>query len=215
MSLVMRLDIVNDHEYRENEDYREIIVKIPADSIRLNDDFKYLGLDYNNLSLQDTNILSCTVIDLDSKSNEFTRSLTRELNRIIKIARESGKVTSFQDIECLFGIVNKLDIEDREKLLAILKLKEEKILNIKDVNNYAKQIDKFMLYGDVNSYEEYARRLIEDCEVDMYDVMDYVDLDSLGNDYCSNNNGLFTDYGLILEVENVHRRSEEEQEEFE
>ena len=31
MSLKMKLNIVNRHEYEENEDYREVIVRIPKE----------------------------------------------------------------------------------------------------------------------------------------------------------------------------------------
>ena len=49
MSLKMKLNIVNKHEYEENEDYREVIVRIPKENEKLERDFRYLGLDYNNL----------------------------------------------------------------------------------------------------------------------------------------------------------------------
>ena len=39
MDLIMKLNIVNKHEYEEQEDYREIILKIPNQRERMERDF--------------------------------------------------------------------------------------------------------------------------------------------------------------------------------
>ena len=104
MDLIMKLNIVNKHEYEEQEDYREIILKIPNQRERMERDFRYLGLDYNNLSIQDTHILNCEVIDKTDPS--FSGAISTEISNIISRAKDLGYTTPFQDIKKLFTIIN-------------------------------------------------------------------------------------------------------------
>ena len=97
MALTMKLNIVNKHEYEEQEDYREIILKIPNQRERLERDFRYLGLDYNNLSIQDTHILNCEVIDKSDPN--FSAEMSTEISNIIARANDSGYTSPYQDIK--------------------------------------------------------------------------------------------------------------------
>ena len=49
--------------------------------------------------------------------------------------------------------------------------------------------------------------------------MDYIDLPTLGEDYCNENGGRQTDYGLIIETVGINKQlvkqNEEEEEEYE
>lgn len=217
MSLKMKLNLVNKHEYEENEDYREIVITIPRETEKLERDFRYLGLDYNNLSIQDTHILNCKVIDRSDPS--FSATMTTEISNIIARANESGYTTPYQDIKKIFAIINRLKSEDRDKLLAVLELKSEEISNIKEAEKYASHLDSFTLYSDVELPEDYARRIIKDGEVFIDDIMDYIDLPTLGEDYCNENGGRQTDYGLIIETVGINKQlvkqNEEEEEEYE
>ena len=47
--MYLRIDIVNKNQYETSENYKEIKILVPNDSIELEKDFKYLGLDYYNL----------------------------------------------------------------------------------------------------------------------------------------------------------------------
>lgn len=199
MSLKMKLNLVNKHEYEENEDYREIVIKIPKESEKFERDLKYLGLEYNNLSIQDTHILHCEVIDTDDP--EFSKDISRRISDIIEVGSEKGYTTPYQDVKQMFSTINGLDREDKEKLLAVLEMKREEILNINDAVKYAKHLDNFTIYSDIEVPEDYARRIIEDGEVSIYDIIDYIDLFALGKDYCDGNGGKQTDYGLIIETE--------------
>lgn len=202
MSLRMRLNLVNKHEYEENEDYREVIIKIPKEPEKLEKDFKYLGLNYNNLSIQDTQILHCEVID--TNDHEFSKDISRRISNIIAVGIEKGYTTPYQDIKKIFSIINGLDRKDRKKLLAVLEMKIEEISNINNVVKYANHLDNFTLYSDVELPDDYGRRIIEDGEVFIDDIMEYIDLSTLGEDYCSKNGGRQTDYGLILEKESLN-----------
>ena len=195
MGLKMKLNIVNKHEYEEKEDYKEIVIRIPKEELK--EDFEYLGLDYNNLSIQDIHILECVVIDADDP--EISSKLTSEITSIINKANQNRYTTTYQDIKRMFTIINRLEHEDREKLLAVLEFKRYDISNMNDALKYANKLDDFTLYSEVECPEDYARRLIEDGEISIEDIMEYIDFFTLGQDYCYQNKGRQTDHGLIIE----------------
>lgn len=114
----MKLNIVNNNEYEEKEDYREIVVRIPNETEKLERDFKYLGLDYNNLSTQDNHVLECEVFE--TLNPQFASTMSIEISNIIARADEYGYTTPFQDIKSMFNIIKSLNDEDRDKLLAVL-----------------------------------------------------------------------------------------------
>ena len=102
MSLKIKLNIVNKYEYQENENYREIVIKIPRKAEELERDFDYLGLDYNNLSIQDNHVIKCEVIDTEDKL--FAESMSKELSNIIDRGNESGFTAPYQDFVSIFKI---------------------------------------------------------------------------------------------------------------
>lgn len=213
MSLKMKLDIVNKHEYEENEDYREVIIKIPKETEKLERDFKYLGLDYNNLSIQDTHILECEVIDTEDP--QFSSEISTHISNIIARANKLGLTSPYQDIKAIFKIINNLNIEDRDKLLAILETRKEDISNIKDVIKFANNIDCFELIV-ADDEEELARRLIYNGDIDIEDLMDYADLDRLGQEYADDKNMKKTAQGYLKqECDLKNEIGKEEEEEFE
>ena len=217
MSLKMKLNIVNKHEYEENEDYREVIVRIPKENEKLERDFRYLGLDYNNLSIQDAHVLECEVID--TSNPQFSAIMSTEISNIIAKANEDGYTTPFQDIKSMFNIIKLLDDEGRNKLLAVLEMKREQISNMKDAVKYGNNLDCFEYYNNINTHEEYAQKLIDEKEVTLDDVADYINMEELGEAYVNGNDGIFTDQGLIFEtstieinVKNLAYKKEEEEE---
>lgn len=219
MSLKMKLNLVNKHEYEENEDYREIIVKIPKETEKLERDFRYLGLDYNNLSIQDTHVLDCEVID--TSDSQFSATMSTEISNIITRANEDGYTTPFQDIKSMFAIIKSLDDEDRDKLLAVLEMKKEQICNMKDAVKYGNNLGCFEYYNNINTHEEYAQKLISENEVSLDDVVDYINMEEMGEAYINGNEGIFTEQGLIFEREPVDVKMQrqinqrEDEEEFE
>lgn len=213
MSLIMKLNIVNKHEYEENEDYREIIIKIPKETEKLERDFRYLGLDYNNLSIQDTHVLECEVIDTEDP--QFSATMSAKMSNIIARANELGWTSPYQDIKAIFKIINNLTAEDRDKLLAILETKKEDILNIKDAIKFANNIDCFELVV-ADDEEELARRLIYNGDIDIEDLMDYADLYRLGQEYADDKNMKKTAQGYLKqECDLKNKIRKEEEEEFE
>lgn len=213
MSFKMKLNIVNKHEYEGNKDYREIVVKIPKEAEKLERDFRYLGLDYNNLSLQDTHVLECEVIDISDPQFSFTMST--EISNIIVRGNADGYTTPFQDVKSMFTIIKALNDKDKNKLLAILETRREEISNIKDAIKFANNIDCFELIV-ANGEEELARRLVYDAKIDIEDLMDYADLNRLGKDYAENKNMTKTAQGYLKQKCDLKSEiKKEEEEEFE
>ena len=210
--IYIRLDIVNKKEYEElNRDYKEIKISIPKDSEELEKDFEYLGLDYKNLSLQDTHIKECAVIC--EEDPDFSVNVTGRLNRLIARANDKGYTTPFNDMKEFYGLIKSIQSDDRDKLLAILEAEEENISNIKDVLKYVKNLDRFYLDWASHSFEEYARNEIHLGELYMEDVLPYIDLETLGKDLIENSNARLTDYGVLCRMN--EGMAQEEEEEFE
>lgn len=196
----IRLDIVNKKKYEElNKDYKEIKISFPKDSEELEKDFEYLGLDYKNLSLQDTHIKECAIIC--EEDPDFSVNVTGRLNRLISKASNQGYTTPFNDMEELYNLVYNIQPDDRDKLLAILEAEEEKIINIKDVLKYIKNLDRFYLDWESLSNEEYARNEIHLGELYMEDVLPYIDLETLGKDLIENRKARLTDYGVLCRMD--------------
>lgn len=203
----IRLDIVNKYQYQESEYYKEIKILIPKDSEDLEKDFEYLGLDYKNLNIQDTHIKECEIICKDDLA--FSSNITDEINRLIVRASEIGYTTPFNDIKKFYEIIKDLCTEDRDKLLAILEAKKEKILNIKDAIKFANNINCFELIEAYDN-EELGRRLVYNGEIDIEDLMEYADLDRLGEEYSDDKGMIKTEQGYLMQECDL-----EEEEEFE
>ena len=128
--IYIRLDIVNKKQYEEyNKDYKEIKISIPKDSEGLEKDFEYLGLDYKNLSLQDTHIKECAVIC--EEDPDFSVNVTGRINRLIARANDHGYTTPFNDMKEFYNLIYNIKSDERDKLLAVFKAEEENIENIK------------------------------------------------------------------------------------
>lgn len=206
----IRLDIVNKEEYEKSDVYREIKMLIPRDSLDLERDFEYLGLDYRNLNIQDTHIKECEIICRDDP--DFSSSITYEINLLIDRASESGYTTPFNDIKEFYSLINKIETVDRDKLLAVLKTERENITNIKDVIKYTKRLDQYYLDCDSHTPEEFAENEIHLGELYMEDVLPYVDLISLGNDLIEEREAKLTQYGVLCHMNNGMESSQEEEE---
>lgn len=213
MALMMKLNLVNKHEYEEQENYREIVLRIPKETVELERDFRYLGLDYKNLSIQDTNILDCEIID--RTDSNFSTEISKEISNIIIRANESGFTTPYQDIKKMLSIIDTLKCDDKYKLLAVLENKREDISNIRDAIKFANNIDCFELF-EVDDEEELARKLVYDLEIDIEDLMEYADLQRLGEDISEEQKIAKTNHGYLRQNEEIRlSRTQEEEEEFE
>ena len=208
--IYIRLDIVNKEEYEKSEVYREIKILIPRDSLDLERDFEYLGLDYRNLNIEDTHIKECEIICRDDP--DFSSNITDEINLLIDRASASGYTTSFNDMKEFCASINKIEYVDRNKLLAVLKTETENITNIKDVIKYTKKVDDYYLDCASNSPEEFAENEIHLGEVYMEDLIPYIDLTTLGKDLIEERNAKLTQYGVLCRMDEGMENSQDEEE---
>lgn len=205
----IRLDIVNKEEYETSNIYREIKILIPRDSEDLERDFEYLGLDYRNLDIQDTHIKECEIICKDDP--DFSVNLASKINNLIVKASKSGYTTPFSDMKEFQSMINNLQLEERNKLLAILEVEEEHITNIRDVLRYTRNLDKYYLDSDSFSLEEYAENEIHLGGIYMEDVLPYINFKELGTDLLRERNAKLTQYGVLCYMnEQMDKYREEE-----
>lgn len=212
--LFIRIDMVNKKQYEESEIYKEIKIVIPRSSEELEKDFKYLDLEYEDYTIQDTHIKECEFID--NKDPAFSASISKVMNDLIARANDSGYTTPFQDMKKFYGIIKKLASYERDKLLAVMEVKNEQINNIKDAIKYAQNINCFNL-TEAYDNEELARKLIYNGEIDIEDLMEYADLDRLGEEYSEDKNMTRTEYGYLNQECDLKEyiSQEKEEEEFE
>lgn len=205
----IRLDIVNKEEYETSAIYREIKILIPRDSEDLERDFEYLGLDYRNLDIQATHIKECEIICKDDP--DFSVNLASKINNLIAKASKSGYTTPFSDMKELQSMISNLQLEERNKLLAILEVEEEHITNIRDVLSCTRNLDKYYLDSDSFSLEEYAENEIHLGGLYMEDVLPYINFKELGIDLLRERNAKLTQYGVLCYInEQMDKHREEE-----
>lgn len=212
--LEVKLNVVNKKEYEENQNYREVVIRLPKNREDMHRDLNYLDLDHNNLSIQDTHVTRCEFIDANDPM--FSSLVTTEIDNIIIRASDSGYTSPFQEMKKVFEIFSKMSYLDRDKAIAILKLKQESITNLQDTIKYLKNINEFDYYPNAESSDDFARIQIENGDVYIDEILDYIDLDRLGDDQLSEREHKFTESGLIVQVEDeLDLKEYEEEEEFE
>lgn len=207
--MYIRIDLVNKKQYEISDNYKEIKIIIPRDTEELRRDFSYLGLDYDNLSIQDTHIKECEVICKDDPA--FSAEISGEINNIIMRASESGYTTPFTDMKKFYGKIKGFDNVEKDKLLTILEGKRKNIENIKDAIKFADNINCFELIKAEDT-EELARNLIHNCEIDMEDLMNYADLETLGKDYADDKGMIKTEHGFLIQERDLEYNQTEEDE---
>lgn len=114
-------------------------------------------------------------------------SLSIKIQKKEKIENQWKIIKEVQEIKAIFKAINNLNTKDRDKLLAILETRREDISNIKDAIKFANNIDCFKLVV-ADDEEELARCLIYNGDIDIEDLMDYTDLNRLGQEYADDKN---------------------------
>ena len=203
--------MVNKKEYEESEIYKEIKIIIPRSREELEKDFEYLGLNYNNYTIQDTHIKEC--IFMDKEDEDFAVDISSYVNDMICKANRSGYTTPFQDIKKFYNIVKNFKEYDKYKILAIMEAEEDNIRNIKDVLKYAQNIECFDL-TEAYDNQELGRRLVYEGEIDIEDLMEYADMEQLGKEYAEEKNMVNTQYSYLKQERDltgyVEQNNEEE-----
>ena len=194
--LIFRFNVVNKKEFNRNPNCKNVIIEIPKKRELLKKDFEYLGLDYKNLSIQDTQILTCEIIETNDL--KFSKNLSNKIEQIIKKANEMGKATTYQDIKNMYFVIKTLESEyERKTLLAVLELKKNEICNINDVVRFCNNLDWFVLGENIKNLDDYGEYLLD--ELSISEIIEYIDLKRLGKAYLDKDRETFTEYGMISE----------------
>ncbi len=204
MGLKMKFNVVNKNEYKNNDNYKEVVLRLPIKPEYLEDIFWYLKIGDKS----DAQVLSCEVID--ENDPHFSAVMGTVIESLINRGNEINYKTSYHDIKAIYDILQYSDDEVRDKTLAIYELTNDRLSTIEDFINYLQLMDEFEFHRDITNAEQYADVLVDDSEVDIHDVMDFVDKEALGNTYCENKDGKFTDYGLIFLTSDLVFDNEEE-----
>lgn len=199
--LRIKLDIVNKKQYEAGNNYQEIIIHIPRPESDLVRGFEYLDLDYNNLNIKDTHVTRCDFISESDPA--FSEAMSYVIHNLTEKSMSGGYTMPYQDIVKFYEIVCELSDRDRNKLLAIMESQTDYISNIKDAIKYAQHLECFEFVEGVSSREGYAQYLIDERDVCIEDIMSYIDLEQMGEDYIEGNDGFITRYGCLLIMDSI------------
>lgn len=209
--MFFKVDVINKKQYEESNAYKEIKIVIPKDEEELKNDFKYLDLDYNNLSIQDTHIKECYIIDFGDE--KLTNGFNNMINSMLEnFEKEDGYTTPFQEIINLYTEIKKFDNTTMEKFLALVETEVYYIRNIKDLVEYTKKTKNYELLSDIKNYKELGEYLVNETGYfdDVSTLDAYIDYYKLAEDYSRTgcvHEGEFTKFGYLMKKEFVEEEN--------
>lgn len=216
---VLKIEVVNKKQFEESSMYSKVTIHLPTTKEKLEEKFKLINLDYNKLTIQDTHITKCEIVNFDDEilSNRFNKVMEYEIEKSFN----NSYLTPFQEIELLCKEVRNFDNIRMQKFLALAEVKDSKINYIHDLIDYASKTSKYNLLPNINDFYDMGKYLVN--ETGHFDdvslLEDYIDYYKLAKDYTQKGctyNGLFTEYGYLMEKEDLDRNQKrEEEEEFE
>ncbi len=210
--LEVKLNVVNKRDYEEKHNYREVVIKLPKTDSELRKDFEYLGLDYDNLSIQDTHIKSCKFIDKEKEHDSFCRIANVEIQSIINKGFKFGYTAPYQDVKQLYINFANMRLYERDKAISLIKLKSEEIKCIKDIFDELEKIEDFDYCVSVETAEEYLSNLIENDSITAKEIAKYIDVKEVGEALLNNVEHVFTEHGLLIENISVDKNLIDEEE---
>lgn len=215
---VLKIEIVNKKEFEESSMYSKVTIYLPSSKEELEEKFKQINLDYNKLTIQDTHVINCKIVNFqdDILLDRFNKVMEYEIKKFF----ENAYYTPYQEIELLCKEVRQFDNTRMQKFLALAECKDNKINYIHDLVNYAKQTSNYNLLPNVNDLHDMGRYLVNETgHFDDVSVLDeYIDYYKLAKHYTQKGcvyNGIFTEYGYLMEKEDFKINQKNEEEEFE
>lgn len=218
---VLKVEVVNKKEFEESSNYSKIIVYLPSTDEVLKEKFKRVNLDFDRLTIQDTHITKCEIVNFEDYilAERFNKVMEYELDKF----SNNSYTTPFQEIELLCKEIKKFDNIKMQKFLALEEIKDKNINYIHDLVECAKQISNYELLPNVNDLNDMGKYLVNETGHfdDISFLKDYIDYYKLAKDYTREGctyNGEFTEYGYIMKKEfeenmesnNISREEEEE-----
>ena len=218
---VLKVEVVNKKEFEESSNYSKIIVYLPSTDEVLKEKFKRINLDFDRLTIQDTHITKCEIVNSEDYilAERFNKVMEYELDKF----SNNSYTTPFQEIELLCKEIKKFDNIKMQKFLALEEIKDKNINYIHDLVECAKQISNYELLPNVNDLNDMGKYLVNETGHfdDISFLKDYIDYYKLAKDYTREGctyNGDFTEYGYIMKKEfeeNIENKKESEEEEYE
>ena len=218
---VLKVEVVNKKEFEESSNYSKIIVYLPSTDEVLKEKFKRVNLDFDRLTIQDTHITKCEIVNFEDYilAERFNKVMEYELDKF----SNNSYTTPFQEIELLCKEIKKFDNIKMQKFLALEEIKDKNINYIHDLVECAKQISNYELLPNVNDLNDMGKYLVNETGHfdDISFLKDYIDYYKLAKDYTREGctyNGDFTAYGYIMKKEfeeNIENKKESEEEEYE
>lgn len=218
---VLKVEVVNKKEFEESSNYSKIIVYLPSTDEVLKEKFKRINLDFDRLTIQDTHITKCEIVNFEDYilAERFNKVMEYELDKF----SNNSYTTPFQEIELLCKEIKKFDNIKMQKFLALEEIKDKNINYIHDLVECAKQISNYELLPNVNDLNDMGKYLVNETGHfdDISFLKDYIDYYKLAKDYTREGctyNGEFTEYGYIMKKEfeeNIENKKESEEEEYE
>ena len=218
---VLKIEVVNKKEFEESSMYNKVTIYLPTTKEIIEDKLKLINLNYDGLSIQDTHVTKCEIVNFSDEilASRFNKVMEYQIEKYSK----NSYTTPFQEIELLCKEVKNFDNIRMQKFLAIEEIRDNKINYIHDLVNCAKQTSKYNLLPNVNDYFDMGKYLVN--ETGHFDdvslLEDYIDYYKLAKDYTQKGytyNGVFTEYGYLMEKEFIEKENNKEienEEEFE
>ena len=218
---VLKVEVINKKEFEESSNYNKIIIYLPATDEVLKEKFERVNLDFDRLTIQDTHITKCEIVNFEDYilAERFNKVMEYELAKF----SNNSYTTPFQEIELLCKEIKKFDNIKMQKFLALEEIEDKKINYIHDLVECAKQICNYELLPNVNDLNDMGKYLVNETGHfdDISFLKDYIDYYKLAKDYTRKGytyNGEFTEYGYIMKKEfeeNIENKKESEEEEYE
>ena len=218
---VLKVEVVNKKEFEESSNYSKVIIYLPSTDEVLKEKFKRINLDFDRLTIQDTHITKCEIVNFEDYilAERFNKVMEYELDKF----SNNSYTTPFQEIELLCKEIKKFDNIKMQKFLALEEIKDKNINYIHDLVECAKQISNYELLPNVNDLNDMGKYLVNETGHfdDISFLKDYIDNYKLAKDYTREGctyNGDFTEYGYIMKKEfeeNIENKKESEEEEYE
>lgn len=216
---VLKIEVVNKKEFEESSMYSKVTIYLPTTKERLKEKLKLINLDYNNLKIQDTHITKCEIVNFDNEilSNRFNKVMKYEIEKFFK----NSYLTPFQEIKLLCEEVKSFDNIRMQKFLALAEVKDSKINYIHDLIDYASKTNRYNLLPNINDFSDMGKYLVNETGYfdDVSLLEEYIDYTKLAKDYTQKEctyNGIFTEYGYLMEKEDSDKNQKrEDEEEFE
>ena len=216
---ILKVEVVNKKEFEEKYMYGRVTIYLPTTKERLEEKFRLINLDYNKLTIQDTHVTKCEIANFTDEilSDRFNKVMKYEIDKFFK----DSYLTPFQEIELLCKEVRNFDNIRMQKFLALLEVKDREINYIHDLVDYASKTNRYNLLTNINDLSDMGKYLVN--ETGHFDdislLENYIDYYKLAKDYTQKGctyNGVFTEYGYLMEKEDLEKNQKrEEEEEFE